>query len=80
MTAPIRAASAALLLVLVAAPLLLALLLLVAAQAIVAGAATALDERVSRRGNQIFRLGQRLRAADERLVAALDIVMERPQC
>lgn len=77
MSAPIRAAAVVLLLILAAGLLLLALMLLAAAQALVAGAAMVLGDRVSRRGNQLFRLGQRLRDADERLVAALDIVMER---
>lgn len=66
----------ALLLVLATALILLALALLAGVQLLVELARAALGDRLTRRGNQLYRLGQRVRDADERLTAALDIATE----
>ncbi len=73
----LRTAAVTLLLILAGALLLLALTLLASVQLLIELARRVLRDRLSLRGNQLFRLGQRVRDADERLVAALDIVTER---
>ena len=72
-----RRVSVTILLVLASALLLLTLALLAGVQLLVTLGRRVLADRVTRQGNQLYRLGQRVRDADERLIAALGIVTER---
>lgn len=72
-----RSIAVTILLVLASALLLLTLALLAGVRLVVALGRRVLADRVTRRGNQLYRLGQRVRDADERISAALGIVTER---